>query len=156
VPHQMCRECHRLVSDGAIACPHCGITQPTATDGPWSHLRPFGSALLLGFALVGIGGLWFRYQMEQLVDAPPARAPVAGPEDPHPGFRSLAQGVWLGAALFGRENQLYVGRITSLDCPRQAVGPSPVACLQIEFADGRREWVERTVAEGQYLAARRD
>jgi hypothetical protein len=50
---------------------------------------------------------------------------------------------------------LYVSRITSLDCPRQPIGAIHVACLQIEFADGRREWVERSTAEGQYLAPRR-
>jgi len=150
----MCRECHRLVSDAAIACPHCGIPHPAETDGPWTRLRPYGSALLLGLVLVGIGGLWFRYQMEQLAEAPPAPIPVAGPQDPHPGFQSLAQGVWLGAPLFGRQDRLYVGRITSLDCPRQHSGAIRVACLQIEFADGRREWVERSTAERQYLAAR--
>lgn len=154
MPHQMCRECHRLISEAAIACPHCGIPRPVASDGPWTHLRPYGSALLLGLALVGIGGLWFRYQVEHLVKAPPAPMSVVRSPDPYPGFQSLAQGVWLGAPLFGRHDRLYVGRITSLNCPRQPIEAVHVACLQIEFADGRREWVEWSTAEGQYLAAR--
>ena len=49
----------------------------------------------------------------------------------------------------------YVGRITSLNCPRQPVGVIGVACLQIEFADGRREWVERRTADAGYLTPRR-
>ena len=84
-------------------------------------------------ALVGTGGLWFRYQVEQLAMAPPAPAPVRPRE---------------------RHDRLYVGRITSLDCPRQPIGVNRVVCLQIEFADGRRERVERNTAEGQYLAPR--
>jgi hypothetical protein len=48
-----------------------------------------------------------------------------------------------------------VGRITSLNCPHQPQPASQVACLQIEFEDGHREWVERRTAEGQYLTPRR-
>jgi hypothetical protein len=102
----MCRECHRRVSEAANTCPHCGIPQPVATDGPFAHLRPYGNALLLGLALLWIGGLWFRYQVGQLeavIDAPVPVAPKA--RDPHPGFQSLPQQVWLGASLFGRRDQ---------------------------------------------------
>jgi hypothetical protein len=92
-------------------------------------------------------------QLEAVIDAP---VPVASKaRDPHPGFQSLPQAVWLGAPLFGRRDQAYVGRITSLSCPRQPVGVSGVACLQIEFADGRREWVAWTTAVAGYLTPRR-
>jgi hypothetical protein len=151
---QLCRECHRLVSEAANTCPHCGVPRPAETDGPWAHLRPYGSALLLGLALVGVGGLWFRYQLEHLVAAPVAVAPPQR-EDAFPGFQSLAQGIWLGAPLFGRDHPVYVGRITSLNCPQQPQTASQVACLQIEFEDGHREWVERRTAEGQFLTPRR-
>jgi hypothetical protein len=156
MPHQMCRECHRLVSEAANTCPHCGIPQPVPTDDPFPHLRPYASALLLGLALLWIGGLWFRYQVAQLeavIDAPVPVASMA--RDPHPGFQSLPQAVWLGAPLFGRRDQAYVGRVTSLSCPRQPVGVGGVACLQIEFADGRREWVAWTTAVAGHLTPRR-
>ena len=156
MPHQMCRECHRLVSEGANACPHCGIPRPVATDGPFAHLRPYANALLLGLALVWIGGLWFRYQLAQFEALAAAPVPVAPKaQDRYPGFQSLTQEVWLGAPLFGRRDQAYVGRVTSLTCPRQPVGVSGVACLQIEFADGHREWVERRMADAGYLTPRR-
>ena len=115
--HQMCRECHRLVSEAATTCPHCGTPRPVATDGPFAHLRPYASALLLGLALAWIGGLWFRYQMAQFEALVVAPVPVAPrPQDPYPGFQSLTQRVWLGAPLFGRRDQAYAGRVTSLTC----------------------------------------
>ena len=155
MPQQMCRECHRLVSEAATACPHCGIRRPVASEGPFAHLRPYGGALLLGLALVWIGGLWFRYQIGQL-EKPPA-VPVrvfAAPQDSFPGFYPLAQAVWVGAPLFGRKSRVYVGRILSLNCPHQPVGAVRFACLEIEFKDGRREWIERSTAEAQYLTPR--
>jgi len=156
MPHQMCRECHRLVSESANTCPHCGIPRPGSTDSPLAHVRPYASALLFGLALMWIGGLWFRYQMTQfgaLIAVPVPAAPKT--QDQYPGFQSLTQAVWLGAPLFGRQDQAYVGRVTSLNCPRQPVGVSGAACLQIEFPDGRREWVERSTAEAGYMTPRR-
>ena len=151
MPQQMCRECHRLVSEAATACPHCGITRPVSADGPLTHLRPYASALLLGVALVWVGGFWFRYQVGQLHQAsaePPPPTPAQ--LDPHPGFRPL-QGGRLGAPVFDRESRVYVGRITSLNCPSQPSNVVMVACLQIEFADGQRMWVQRSTAEAKYL-----
>jgi len=53
-------------------------------------------------------------QFEALVVAPVPVAPK--PQDPYPGFQSLTQRVWLGAPLFGRRDQAYAGRVTSLTC----------------------------------------
>jgi hypothetical protein len=156
VPHQMCRECHRLVSEGATTCPHCGITHPAATDGPFAHLRPYASALALGLALLWIGGLWLRYQVAQfgaVIEAPVSVPPKA--PDPYPGFQPLTQGVWVGAPLFGRRDRAFAGHVTSLTCPRQPAGVSGAVCLQIEFAGGRREWVAWTTAVAGYLTPRR-
>jgi hypothetical protein len=127
-----------------------------ATAGAFEHLPPYTGALLLGLGLAAVGGLWFRYQIDQLAQASAAPVTVAPatPREAYPGFQSLAQGMWLGAPLFGRESRAYVGRITSLTCPQHPVGVSGVACLEIEFADGRRAWVERSRAETQYLTPR--
>src|SRR5690349_520405 len=110
MPHQMCRECHRLVSESATTCPHCGIARPASFDDPLARLRPYGSALLLGLVLTWFGGLWFRYQVGLLHEEPavPAPIPVAHP-DSYPGFQSL-RGFWLGAPLFARDDRrTYVG-----------------------------------------------
>lgn len=147
---QMCRECHRLVSEAASTCPHCGMPRPVAADGPFTHLRPCGSALLLGLALVWIGGLWFRYQVGQLKEIAATPTTIAI-QDKHPAYQTLDQGVWLGAPLLRRNSLGYVGRITSLDCPQPAAAASRVACLQIEFVDGRRDWIQWSTAETQYV-----
>ncbi len=154
MPQRMCRECHRLVSEAAAACPHCGIPHPTAGEERFHRLRPYGSALLLGLLLAWIGGVWFRYQVGQLEQAPPLPVPVA-PRDAHPAFQSLSQHIWVGAPLFGRTTWAYVGRVTSLTCPQQPARPGGVACLQVEFADGRRAWVQQSAADSQYLTPRR-
>lgn len=150
MPQQMCRECHRLVSELANTCPHCGISRPVAADGPFTHLRPHFSALLLGLALAGVGSLWLRHQFEWFARVNAAPVPPA-PWEQHPGFDSPAQRIWLGAPLFERKTRVYVGRVISLDCPRHVSLVSRVACLQIEFADGRQEWVERSAANARYL-----
>jgi hypothetical protein len=155
MPHQMCRECHRLVSDAARSCPYCGIGRPVGEPGPFVHLRPFGSAFLLGIGLILVGGVWFRFQLEQLAPAPAPPAPVA-PLDPHPGFQSLTRAVWVGAALYGRDDRSYVGRVTSLDCPTQPNGEPRPACLQVEFADGHRVWITRSTAEAKFLTPGRN
>jgi hypothetical protein len=100
--HRMCRECHRLVSESAVACPHCGIPRPVSAESPFAHLRPYGSALLIGVALALVGGWWFRYQVGQLLQqsAGPASHSVV-PRDSHPGYQSL-QNLRVGAALFAR------------------------------------------------------
>ena len=137
MPHQMCRECHRLVSEAATTCPHCGIPQPVATGGPFAHLRPYASALMFGLALLWIGGLWLRYQVAQfgsVIEAPVPVAPKA--RDP-------------------RRDRAYAGHVTSLSCAHQRAGVSGAACLQIEFAGGRREWVAWSTAVAGYLTPRR-
>jgi hypothetical protein len=58
-------------------CPHCGIPRPLSTDGPLAHFWPYASALLLGLALMWVGGLWFRYQMTQLEALIGAPVPAA-------------------------------------------------------------------------------
>jgi hypothetical protein len=151
---RMCRECHRLVSETAPTCPHCGIPHPAAVERGLSRMRPYGTALLLGVLLVWVGGMWFRYQVGQLEQAPPLPVPIA-PREAHPAFQPLSQHIWVGAPLFGRTTWAYVGRVTSLTCPRQPAGPGGTGCLQIEFADGRRAWVQGSVAESQYVTPRR-
>jgi hypothetical protein len=154
--HRMCRECHRLVSESAAACPHCGIGHPVSAETPFAHLRPYGSALLIGVALAWFGGLWFRYQVGQLLQGsttPPSHSVV--PRDPHPGYQSL-KNVWVGAALFAREDhRIYVGRVASLSCPYQPASSASVACIQIEFADGQRSWLPWGTAEARFITPRR-
>jgi hypothetical protein len=154
--HQMCRECHRLVSESAKACPHCGISRPAASEGAFTHLRPYFSALLLGSVLAGVGGFWLRQQVQWLerVNAAPV---VADPREQHPGFVSPAQQLWLGAPLFERATRVYVGQVISLDCPREVgLVSRRVTCLQIELRDGRQEWIERSAAGARYLVPRRE
>jgi hypothetical protein len=155
MPHLMCRECHRLVSDTAIACPHCGIARPASSTDPVARLRPYGSALLAGVALAWLGGLWIRSQVEQLV-GPSGPAPsVIATQDPYPGFQPL-RGVWINAPLFNRNpDPTYAGRITSLSCPYQPANATRVACVQIEFADGTRRWVQRSGVESRFLTPKR-
>jgi hypothetical protein len=60
--HQLCRECHHLVSEEARTCPHCGISgprRPDEADG-W---------LVLALILWALAIVWFRHQVA-LLSAP--------------------------------------------------------------------------------------
>lgn len=156
MPQGMCRECHRLVSEEANACPHCGVRRPVATEGAFEPLPPYTGALLPGLGVAAVGG-----SVVPIPDRPIGpgvrRAGSCGPCRTSRGVPRLpvaGPGMWLGAPLFGRESRAYVGRITSLTCPQHHARVSGVTCLEIEFADGRRAWVERSRAETQYLTPR--
>jgi hypothetical protein len=103
MPHRLCRECHRLVSDAARTCPHCGIAQPVAGDGSASRLRPYGSALLVGLALIWAGGLWFRYQLGQLRDlsAPERKAAQAVAASADSAKAAAAAQTWRDSVRYG-------------------------------------------------------
>lgn len=73
--------------------------------------------------------------------------------DSFPGHRSLATGTRLGARLVNRADRIYVGQITSLACPYASPGGILAGCFQIEFADGRREWMPWLEAAHRCLAA---
>jgi hypothetical protein len=109
----------------------------------------YRGALVLALVLLGVEIAWFRNQLDQLA-GPPMPTPVA-PMDSFPGYRSLAQGVWLGARLYDRMDRAYVGRITSLNCPDPTPRGSIWRCMEVEFADGHREWVRRQAGEKRYL-----
>lgn len=148
----LCRECRRLVSELAGACPHCGIPRPVE-HGSGLTLRPYFSAFGVGLVLVGLGGLWFRYQVGLLEGGPAVATPMAR-VDPHPGFQLAGQRIWLGAPLFTREGLTYAGRVVSLSCPGRPPVQGRVACLQIELANGHRRWLEWSSVEDHYLTPR--
>ncbi len=150
--HRMCRECHRLVSEEAKACPHCGVPRPGAPGDRESWASRYRGAIAVALVLLGVEIAWFRHQMAQLT-GPPSTLPVpAARVDSFPGYRSLAKGVWLGARLYDRRDRSYVGRITSLHCPEPAPRDGVWRCMEVEYADGERGWVSRRDGEARYLA----
>src|SRR4029453_16755664 len=88
--HVMCRECHKLVSDQAKVCPHCGISRPGRTPHADGWLARYRGALLMGVCLLGLELAWFRHQVMEL-NGPTVSEPdrLAGsghrPESPRPG-----------------------------------------------------------------------
>jgi hypothetical protein len=68
--HVMCRECHRLVSERARACPYCGVSRPVVTRDPDGVFAgPRGKFTLITLLLT-LGIAWFRHQVHQLADSP--------------------------------------------------------------------------------------
>jgi hypothetical protein len=149
--HQLCRECHRLVSEAAATCPYCGISQPIAASLRQGRAARFRRAVGLAAGLLVVELVWFRYEILQLAGPPEVTAPVR--VDPYPGFRPLGQGVWLGAQLYDRRDRAYVGRITSLYCPEVTPAGRAWTCVEVESADGHRGWV-RSDADAPRLLAR--
>jgi rRNA maturation protein Nop10 len=147
---RLCRECHRLVSEEAKTCPRCGVPRPVASEDETAWLVKHRGALLLALLLFGLEIAWFRAQVKQLA-GPPIPMRVA-PVDSYPGYRSLAQEVWVGARLYDRQDWHYVGQITSLNCPDPTPRGSIWRCVEVEFVDGHRDWVRRQVGETRYIA----
>jgi hypothetical protein len=93
--HVMCRECHKLVSDEAKVCPHCGISRPGRTAHADGWLARNRAPVLMAVCLLGLELAWFRYQVDQLngpplppesrVVAPFPRSPSPRHESPRPG-----------------------------------------------------------------------
>ncbi len=76
----MCRECHKLVSDEAKVCPHCGISGPGRTAQTDGWLARYRGALLMAVCLLGLEFAWFRHQVSEL----------NGPALPEPGRIALS------------------------------------------------------------------
>jgi hypothetical protein len=149
VGFRLCRECHKLVSEEARACPHCGVPDPADSEHSGSWVSKHRGTLALVFGLLGLEVAWFHHQVK-LLAGPPVTVQAAT-VDSFPGYRSL-RGVWLGAKLYYRDTRTYVGQITSLQCPDPTPRGSAWRCVEVEFADGHREWVRRQVGEKLYLA----
>ena len=147
-----CRECHRfVVIKDARSCPYCGVSRPRVPEGRGSNRYHGAVALSLSGLIAAM--VLFHIQAKQL-SSPLAPPPSPGSVDSFPGYRSLATGLWRGAQLYNRAGiRMYVGRITSLDCPDPTPRGRVARCFQIEFADGHRGWVRWHAAKEQYLAA---
>ena len=122
--HVMCRECHKLVSDQAKVCPHCGISRPGRTPHADGWLARYRGALVLAVCLLGLELAWFRHQVMEL-NGPMVSEPgrTAGsfqrPESPRPGVVPI---VWTNVRVH------VVDRATGLPVPnlwvsRYAHGP---------------------------------
>jgi hypothetical protein len=147
-----CRECHRFVSEEARSCPHCGVARPVAPAEDLGWLGRHRAAVALALAALTAEIMLFRSMAKEL-DAPPSPPPPAARVDSFPGYRSLANGVWLDARLYERADRTYVGRITSLACQDPTPRGILLRCFEVEFADGHREWVRWQLAVNRYLAA---
>jgi hypothetical protein len=146
-----CHECHQFVSEKARTCPRCGVPDPVVSDEDTGWVGRYRGALMLALMLLVAEVAWFRAQVRELSGPPPV-PPVAVRPDSFPGYESLT-GVRLNAQLYDREHRAYVGRIVSLNCPDPTPWQHSWRCIEIEFADGRREWVQHQVAAQSYLAA---